>query len=288
MQLKHLLFLALLSAPVWAQAQLRTGFKTGLNFATVQGPSEVNDAGVNLETNDNTTGFHIGATFSYSIIDMFGLRGELIYSRKGFKNAYDGQTFRNFGGTATTGTGKYLISITNSYIDIPVMAYVRFKDFELSAGPYAAFLIQSTGQGSLQYSGRTPPPLQNAVNNVEIFFDHNYLRDKPGGVGDGSENITVRVDGRTLELPKTVGAYYDLTEDKGNLYNRLDYGLVGGLTYYLSRSLYAGARLQYGLADLTNNDVDVSRLKPGTNNTPILRNDRDRNFTWQASIGFSF
>jgi len=47
-------------------------------------------------------------------------------------------------------------------------------------------------------------------------------------------------------------------------------------------------RLQYGLADLTRNEADLSKGAVGDNLSLQYRNDNDRNFTVQASVGFSF
>jgi hypothetical protein len=68
----------------------------------------------------------------------------------------------------------------------------------------------------------------------------------------------------------------------------LDYGVVGGISYYISSALYLSARIQYGLADITNNNVDLSKAKTGENNSLIYRDDKDQNFMIQASVGFSF
>ena len=75
----------------------------------------------------------------------------------------------------------------------------------------------------------------------------------------------------------------------------MDYGLIGGLAYYLSNSLYIGARLQFGLSDVTNNEADLSKVEFDAF-TPNLelsqrykyRDDKDKNFIIQASVGFSF
>jgi hypothetical protein len=274
---------------VTAQAQLKFGFKTGLNFARMSGPSEMNDAGAELEKWENVTGFHIGATFAHHFSDNFGLRGELLYSKKGARYTFDGQSYRIFnysgGSTLTNGNSIYRININNSYLDIPVVGFARFGDFELSAGVYAGLLLQSVGEGSLQYQGNTVP-LGNPTGEIKFLLDHNYRRDDPG-TGDAAQTVTAQVDARTLELPRTLGAYYDLPEDKGALFQTLDYGLVGGVSYYLSRSMYANARLQYGLADLTNNDADLSKARTD-NGQLIFREDKDHNFAIQISIGFSF
>lgn len=282
------------------QAQVKYGFKTGLNFARFQGPSEVSDQGNNLESWTNATGFHIGMTFSYKFSDQFGARGEVLYSKRGSKYTYDGQAYRFFrhstGQVYTNGNARYLININNSYIDVPVMVFGRFGNFEISGGGYVGFLVASSGEGSLRYSGKTAlgnDVAVNVTNEKELNFNlnHNYRRDDPGAgssQGDSETTVNVKADGFISETPKTMGAYYDYPEDKGSLYNTLDFGIVGGLAYYVSNALYIGVRLQYGLADITNGGADLAKAKTGENNSLIFRDDKDQNFMIQASVGFSF
>ncbi len=282
--------LLLFASPVFSQ--LRYGFKTGLNFASIDGPSEVDAAGASLETWKNTTGFHIGAAFSYKLTDHFGLRGELLYSKKGAKYTYDGLGYRLFtqpDGTVvrTNGNSRYLLNITNSYLDIPLVGYAKFGDFEVQAGVYAALLIQTAAEGSLRYTNIATVQPGTTTKEMEFNLDHNYRKDDPGQ-SKNAEVVKVTVDGKLVDVPKTLGAYYDFPEDKGSLYNLLDFGLVGGVSYYLSRTLYINARLQYGLADLTRTDADLAKNKTGDNNALIFNADKDRNFTIQASVGFSF
>jgi Outer membrane protein beta-barrel domain len=296
--MKRLFFTALLlhSALGMMQAQqgFHTGFKTGINFSNLRGPSETGTDGAKLETFDNLLGFHIGATFAYNFVDNFGLRGEFLYSRRGLKYSYDGPMYRFFQVNNTVSTlttsakATYQVSVNNSYIDIPVMAFVRLGKFELSAGGYAGILIQSNGIGEWRYTGAVSQPLRNSVGEVVFILDHNYLRDKPGEAAGGDEQITASIDRRNVVVPKRIGAYFDQSEDLGNQYRPLDYGLLGGVAFNISRSLFASARLQYGLADITNNAVDVARSTPGTALKPVTRDDEDRNFLIQASIGFSF
>ncbi|HNM24298.1 MAG TPA: porin family protein [Saprospiraceae bacterium] len=272
-------------------AQLRYGFKTGLNFARIDGPSETSAAGGNLENWKNVTGFHIGMSLGYNFSDNYGVRGELLYSKKGAKYEFKGPSYRIFrydgGSTYTTGNSTFLININNSYLDLPVMGYARWGDFELSAGVYASLLIGSYGTGSLTYENAKTDPLGNAVDRVQFNLDYNYRKDKPGE-GESGQTVVVKVDSRTLELPKQLGAYYDYPEDKGSLFNAADYGLIGGASYFFSRSLYLGARLQYGLADLTNNDADLAKGSTNADKSLIYRADKDRNFNVQVSVGFSF
>jgi hypothetical protein len=304
MKLKYALLFLLATLVFSLDAQIRYGFKTGLNFAKFSGPSETDSEGKALETWDNVTGFHIGATFGYNFTDNYGLNAELLFSRRGVKYIFDGDSYRVFrypnGETLSTGSSRYLINVNNSYIDIPLTFVARWGDFEVSAGGYAGFMVGSVGDGSLRYAGKTVP-LGNTVTNVETGaselvwnLSHNYRKDNPGE-GEGEEKVIAKVDARNVEMPATLGAYYDYPEDRGSLYNGLDYGLIGGVAYYLSSSLYIGARVQYGLADVTNNNADLSKTEIDalTPSIPyeerlIYRDDKDKNFMIQASVGFSF
>jgi hypothetical protein len=290
----HRLFLcaALFLSVFSASAQLRYGFKTGLNFATINGQSELGANNTELETTDNITGFHIGMSVAYPITDAFSIRGEFLYSKRGMKYIFDGPGYRFFtSGNVNkyaTGNVKYLINVSNSYIDIPLMAVGRWRDFEISGGGYLGFNIQSAGDGSLTFKNGLTDPGGNKIDDLEFNLSYNYRRDEPGEADKNSDLLTVRLDANTIEIPKTIGAYYNYPEDKGNLYKTLDYGLVGGISYYFSRALYLGVRLQYGLADITNNNADLQKSTTGDNNALIFRNDNDRNFAIQGSVGFSF
>lgn len=286
------------------QAQVKYGFKTGLNFAKMNGTAETNAAGESLETWNNSTGFHIGMTFGYAFTDNFGLRGEFLYSKRGAKYTFDGPSYRVFkhssGSVLTLGNSQYLISINNSYMDLPLMVYGRYGRFELSGGGYVGVLVQSGGEGTLRYSGKTLLGNDIFVNpntsETELNFNlnHNYRKDDPGEGSSGSNDevpVTVKVDAFISETPKTLGAYYDHPAGKGRLYNSLDYGLVGGLSIFISNALYFHVRAQYGLADITNNNNDLSKGSAPASIKPEdlkYRDDKDRNFVIQASVGFSF
>lgn len=306
MKLKYTLIVLLTAFVFSLNAQIRYGFKTGLNFANISGPSETDANGKELESWGNVTGFHIGATFGYNFTDNYGLRAEFLYSKRGAKYTFDGESYRVFqyssgGPTFSTGNSRYLINVNNSYIDIPLTFVARWGSFELSAGGYAGFLISSVGDGSLRYNDAiTEPqklPVTNAETNAEelVFnLNHNYRKDE-FGEGDNSQQLLVKLNDKIVEMPKTLGAYFDYPEDRGNLYKSLDYGLIGGLAYYLSNSLYISARLQYGLADITNNRVDLSKVEfdPYSPDLELpqrykYRDDKDKNFVIQASVGFSF
>jgi hypothetical protein len=297
--MRFLFFTCLFFASISADAQLRYGFKTGLNFARFDAESEIDASGKNLETWKNLTGFHIGATFHYMFTNYLGARAEVLYSKKGSKYTFDSDLkdasfkyFRtNSGAYLLTKSDKYryLVNISNSYIDIPLTVFFRWKDFEIGGGASLGILIASNGQGSMTYSGRTAD-LNNKITPevLEINLQQNYLRDKPGEADENAETVAVRLNAVNLNVPKTQGAYFDAPEGTPKLFNRLDFAVIGDLKYYLNRSLFFGVRVQKGLSDLTNDEADFSKTQLPDTGLYLNRKDMDTNFIISASVGFSF
>jgi hypothetical protein len=290
-------FLVVISCAQESFAQFKTGFKTGLNFATIKGPSEKDAAGNSLESWKNTTGFHIGMTIAKPITDAFGVRAEVLYSKKGGLYTFDaptaGTTFRYFkiGNDnifTTSEKSKVLISTNNTYIDVPLTVYGRFKNFEIQAGASVGFLVSSYGEGSMNYQGKTNPPQNVSTGDLNYNLNYNYKKDAPGGFDEKGQKISVKINAQNQDFPQTLGAYYDQTTDNGNLYNTVDVAGVFGVSYYMSRSLYANVRLQYGFSDITNNKADQSRTQLDANKAPVFNADKDQNFLISASVGFSF
>lgn len=298
-----LLLLFVVSLVQTAQAQFQYGFKTGVNFSRFSGPSETDAAGKELESFENITGFHIGATFTYQVNDAFSVQGELLFTKQGTKYTYEGQGYRYFRDAAQNtalakGNTSYKLNVNNAYVTIPVLAQGRWRDLEISGGVYAGLLLTSNGDGALTFTGKTYP-LNNTVyaiyegsggaqvEEIEYLLDHNYRKD---GIGEaaGDEFFKVRADNKLVEQYRQIGAYYDFTEDKGAIYNNFDYGLMGGLTWYISSSLYLGGRFEYGLADVTNNDADMAKADVGENGEVLYRDDKDHNMMIQVSVGFKF
>jgi Outer membrane protein beta-barrel domain len=289
-------FLVVLTFSQTSFAQLKTGFKTGLNFATVKGPSETDAAGNNLETWKNTTGFHIGMSIAKPITDAFGVKAEVLYSKKGGLYTFDaptaGTTYRYFKTSndnvfTTSEKHKVLISTNNTYIDIPLMVYGRYKKFEIQAGGSVGFLVGSFGEGSMSYEGKVNPNNMATTGELNYNLNYNYRKDQPAEFDDKSEKIVVKLNS-PQEFPATLGAYYEQDTDNGNLYNSVDFSGILGISYFMSRSLYANVRLQYGFSDITNNNADLSRTKLGDNKAPVFNADKDQNFMISASVGFSF
>ncbi len=266
------------------------GFKVGLNFSKFDGDIATDAQGNELETNNYATGFHVGAIVNFKVTDIFGFRTELLYSQKGSEYVFDGPSFFRLytrqGGdpVVSFGNRREVLTFSNSYIDVPLMTYIRVGRVEASAGVNAAVLIGSRGQGEITFSGVSAGG-QN-VDPIIIAVDGSYTADDVTTTGFGAvENRTI--DNRAVQVPEVVSAYYDGNPGDEILFNRLDFGLNAGLNIYINNGLNLGFRMNYGLSDLSNTEQDVDRT--GLDNRMLrLSEDKDRNLSLQASIGFSF
>ena len=286
--------LLLLSLCTGVRAQTFSGgFRAGLNFNSLDGPAEMSaDGSQAYEQYQRTTGFHVGATFALGFTDLFGIKADLMYSQKGgdfeynevpsYFYLYDGPDDRV--GDIVFGTLNGDADVVNSYIDIPVTAYYKFGKFEIEGGASASFLVGSRQSGGLTYSNTTPN-----YNGADVTFniEGNFLSDDPGGAGV-IEVAQTELPGTPIFPPSVISAYYNSDNDR-NLYRRLDFTLVAGLSYYLNNGLYVGARYQYGLTDVTRgeNDLRIANQE----RTPERRfntDDKDYTRSIQASVGFRF
>jgi len=285
-----LLIVLTFSTTLFAQER-SFGFKTGINVSTINGPSEQNAAGEDLEEFTYTTGFHIGAGMNFNFTDRFGLRTEVIYTQKGRRYRYSGDSFQVFtteGGNEVNSFGlrTTTINVNQSYIEVPVSGFARVLPWlEFSAGLYGGVVIGSTGTGEWFYSGTTEGGV--TIDEFLVTLDHNYFRDQPDDEPSTAEVISFSTGSETVTIPRAIGAYYDIPRDKGNVYNGFDAGALAGVSLYFNESLFLGARFSFGFLDMTNTDYDVSRATSDGLNY-ILRDDKDQNFSMQFSVGFSF
>jgi len=291
---KILLFVLIICLHQLGQAQeLTFGFKTGMTISKMNGPSEQSN-GKDLESNATTGGFMVGAIFRYNITDVVGVKGELLYNQKGTKYNYSGPGYQILPAQSgarinITGEQRIDLDVSNSYLNLPLMAYGRVGKFELEGGLSIGVLLSSTGTGELEIDGKTAAGSPTGVYTA--FLDYRYKKDDPGeAVSIVAEDLAaLNIDGQMINIPKILGAYYAFNEDRGNYFNTLDIGLVGGINYYWNRTLYLGGRVNYGLSDVTdNNGFDVSRLSLDSAGNFVSNADKDRNLSIQISLGFSF
>ncbi len=281
--------LGILLAGTTIQAQeLSGGFKAGLNFSTFNGPSETDANGNELESLKLNSGFHISGMINYNITDLFGIRAEIMYSQKGTDYSFNGQSFWIFfpePGTEVLNKGgnrNLKLSVSNAYIDLPIMAYGRLGRLEASAGINVGILVSARAQGEITYDGANIQPFT-------IALDYRYATDEvqKSVTGEDTQQVTT-INGVPVRAPITTGAYYGVFGRDKRLYNIFDLGLNAGLSFYLNKGLFLGFRLNYGLLDATNNDQDFSNTTLGPQDDFLQLNDKDTNLSLQASIGFSF
>lgn len=292
-KLRLFLLLSITSFFTTVNAQdIAYGFKAGLNFNRVIADSEMDANGMSLESFDGKTGFHVGATFTWKATDLMGLRGEFLFSQKGYKRRYNGPSFYDVSTdngveiNLENGNRNIFISNANSYIEIPVMGYIRVaKWLELHAGASVGILVSSTAVGDFVYTGTTAggTPIE-----IEYDLDYRYGADDPGDFDSAAEPITIIIDNDPFTLPNSAGAYFEYDTDEGRFHNLLDFGLIGGMSFYLNKGLYVAGRVSYGLTDITNDDADYSFLGKDADGNFITTNEDDRNFSIQATVGFSF
>lgn len=276
----------------FASGQFSGGFVAGLNFATINGPSETNANGEALDNFSFRTSFHLGGRFNYLFNEVLGVRAEILYSQKGGRYNYDGDSYWVFLTEKedvyvyASGTRSTTLSINNSYFDLPLMVTARFGRLEIAGGGYMAYMVGSRGSGELTFSGVSEGG--QTVDPFTIALDFNYFNDafQREDIGEVEKR---EIDGETVLIPKSLGAEYQvIVDNEDRLFRRFDYGLKGSLALFLNQGLFLGFRVQYGLSDLTRTERDISRYQLGPNKEPIFLDHKDRNLLLQASIGFNF
>ena len=194
---KYLLisFIVLTSHIAYAQiSSLGYGFRAGLSFSKIDGPSETGPSGEELEENKLSSGFHIGMALNIKFTDLLGFRPELLYSQRGTDYTYTGPSYFKLGSginsTTVFGNRTQTVNVSNSYLDIPLALYYKIGFFELTAGVNTGLLISSTAGGNIDFlptsSIGTPTPFQ-------VNLNHNYKGDKAGEAS--AEMVPVNIDG---------------------------------------------------------------------------------------------
>ncbi len=260
------------------------GIRAGLNYSTFQGPVEAD-----VEKNKLSNGFHFGFTYSYPIYESLSLRAEFMYSQYGNRLEYNGETYfrinTNTISLTEKGTTNIDLKVNNTYLGIPIQLQYTFKKkLEITFGGYVNYLIQSRGAGNQRFESFDRP--EDVVFRQTLT--HNYKKDVAGG--GSASGSTIILDKDKVTLFKNTGAYYQFrsSEKSGNLYKNLDYGLTGGISYFITKGFFVGLRYDYGLVDLTNNRMDPSKKSVDANGEFIFKNDFDRHIAYGLSMGFRF
>lgn len=277
------------------------GIRAGLNYAKFLGPSI--DEANHKETFSLNNGIHFAITYAYNLSDRVSLNSEIAYSQIGSRYKYEGDSYYIFkyqnGRHPLPGKAERIFDINNSYISIPLLfSFKPTPKWEFQVGPYVQFLVISRGTSQLTF---TSPNEDLNPYSFKQSTDANYFSDKPGAAARSNEVVRVCLSKKSAEdetcpddqivaMPRIVGGYYEFDDkDKaGNLYNWFDTGLSASASYFVNGSLYLRLTGQYGLLDVTNNDVDVDYRKLNDENRFIFQKDKDVNLNFAVSLGFKF
>ncbi len=290
-----IIFIGLFVNETMAQ-EYGTAFRVGLNFSKFKAPSETGANG-DLEDFSTYTGFHVAGGVVFKLLENYGLKAEIMFSQNGGRYRYEGESFQIYQAPFTaepvrsTGKRTTTLRITNSYIELPITGYAKLGKFEFQLGASLGFLVNSNGVGTLRYEG-TSDMDGGIIEPYAISLDHNYLKNGKLSLEDLQNPELEKladfmVDGQSVSLPTTLRAYDTFATKDGKFYNTVDVGLIGGASFYLSKGLFVGVMVNYGLLDTTNDFYDISK-KESDGLTPISRSDKDTNLSLRASIGFSF
>lgn len=284
MQLRIFIVLVFITVSNLSSYAQTFGVRAGLNQSTLLGPS------LGAEDYSFSTGFHFGISYSYNFSDVLALRSEIAYIQNGFNYNYEGDGFFILRTAETTvyEKGSVELNIDNSlgYISLPVVLNAKInRKWQVNGGVYMNFLVSPIGQGQLRFVSHENPE--------DIVFrqqqDYQYFNDEArGGTNGRLTPIGVIVDGEVVNINRFAGAYYQHGEKNGNLINGFDFGLTAGIDYFINKGFYIGLSFDYGLLDVTNNNVDYQRDALNDDNTLNFSDDRDTHLGLKASIGFRF
>lgn len=295
MHMKKTVFVAitLISIALGCSGQdYKFGIRAGLNFNTLLAPVE--QSTIATESYSYTSGFHFGVTWDYYITDILTIKTELSYLQNGTGYSYDGDMYYKIYVddeeiVYEQGYGTQKLEITNAALSIPAMvSYQITPKWEIFGGGYANILVQSSGGGELEFNS------YENFDNIRFFqsLDYNFSGDDAREFNTLSSTriVRIRVNDEVVGIPGVVGAYYQYDEDEkaGKMTNRIDLGLTAGVNYFFNKGFYFSVRGQYGLLDVTNNDVDRVLTNLSADNDLLFSDDKDLHFGIQTSLGFRF
>lgn len=264
------------------------GIRAGLNYSKFNGPSE---AGV-VEEYNIASGFHFGINFQWNFNTFFGVRSEVIYQQTGTKYRFDGDGYyifrlRTFPRYIERDKSVIELDVSNAYITFPITAHLTIgQKLEVFGGGYFGLLVSPVGSGTWSFALRGDESPEYAF---EQGLDFDYRSDRAGEFNVFADPIGIIVNDQNVDLAGFAGAYYLYDEAvEVKKFKSVDYGLVGGLAYYLNRGLYISGRLEYGLQDITNTLADISYREVNSDGTFIFNDDNDRNLNIGVSLGFRF
>lgn len=115
-----LLFVCAIAITTFTQAQVRFGFKAGVNFANLTGDDADGDMKI---------GFNAGAVAKISVSEAFSIQPELVLSTQGSKSTFEFED------------EVYDVKMNLTYINVPVLAQYNAGGFIVETGPQFGFKV---------------------------------------------------------------------------------------------------------------------------------------------------
>lgn len=260
------IFLLLACMLMFSQAYGQFGVKLGANMSAAgsYGNSEEGEV-ANLKT-----GYQAGVFYQLAITDGFALMAEVNYEARGTVSKKDytiGLPIVDPGSGTVLGMGEYVVSqeinSRQNYLNIPILAVLGEGNFKYYIGPNIGLFLNGTAEFE---------------RTIDVFLEGNQVNKIESSIDD--------VDWKDYESFK--GIFTDpIPEEDGDFINSLEIGVNIGAMYYLTDNLFVDLRVNQGLMDVTNNSYDKS-IYPAADFTFPSREDTDRNFSVQLSVGFGF
>ena len=231
--MKKISLLIILLNSIYVNAQLYIGPEVGTNLITMRNKD------IGKEFN---LGWHGGIRTSYFFSDYFSLTGGVYFTEK--RQAYsslDTAAVEVFGfsledlipGINLDQYTSTIGSVSQYYIQIPIMASYKLDNFSLSAGPFVGFMIRAW---SREESSTDVPFLK--VIDMSTIDSTGFL---------------------TALLPPAESTTFTETSSKSNL-RIFDYGFKAGLSYQVN-SLGFNLSYLFSLTDyrIDRGDLDLQR-----------------------------
>jgi hypothetical protein len=153
--MKKVLFVAMLFTSTAA-------FSQGFQFGVKGGVNISNYTGGNFES-DGLIGFHVGGLFNFMVGKAFSIQPEVLFSSQGAK-------YNNAGNTS---------NLKVSYVNVPVMAKLKFGKVYLEAGPQVGFRAGQDANNGNQ-------TINNFAKNLDLSLGAGIGYHTPSGFGVGA------------------------------------------------------------------------------------------------------
>lgn len=258
-------FLGLLTTNSFAQRNHRnlieTGIKVGGNMSKLTGGN----------TQDFKPGLQIGGTIEIplSFYKKFAVQAELQYAVQGYKGAEYDQI--DIATDKVTETMK-LEDVTMHYMYLPLtFKYYASKNFSIELGGQIGYMLDAKGQFD--------------ANKYNTAREYLYLTD-PRYVASYSQ------------LDKAVFEAGYRSKDPDDFYEKMDYGVTGGFSYYMESGMFINFRYYMGLQDIYKKDNDYQKFIIPDATDDLLRevNYMNNNLKFapmtntsvQISVGYKF